>query len=133
MDGTLLANAGDAVPIPDLGRVHMPQSNEAHKPQLWEPVLLESMLCNRRGTTVRNPVHCSQRAALLTTTRESNEDPPQPKLNKFKKFLKEGLIKEDWMNRSHHWGSDTFPCVPTRTGTMIRCPEDAQAHCFKPN
>lgn len=80
MGGTLLANAGDAVSIPDLGRVHVPQSNEAHKPQLWEPVLLESTLCNRRGTTVRNPVHGSQRAALLTATRESQRRPTKTKI-----------------------------------------------------
>ena len=62
-DGNLLANAGDTVSIPDLGRFHMPQSNEAHKPQLLKPVHLESMLCNWRGTTMRKPVHGKLRAA----------------------------------------------------------------------
>lgn len=52
-----------------------------------EPVLLESYALQQEGTTVRNPVHSSQRAALLTATREANEDPPKPKLNKFKNLL----------------------------------------------
>ena len=33
----LPANAGDRASIPDLGRYHMPQSNQAHAPQLLKP------------------------------------------------------------------------------------------------
>ena len=51
----LPANAGDTGSVPDLGRSHMPQSNQAHvpqeeKPPQWEAYTsqLESMLCSRQ-------------------------------------------------------------------------------------
>ena len=47
----LTANARDTGLIPDLGRSHMPRSNQAHSPQLlnlyfraWEPQLLKPAL-----------------------------------------------------------------------------------------
>ena len=50
------ANAGDTGLIPSLGRPHVPQSNEAHSPQLLK-------LCSRAGELqLRKPEHSRTRA-----------------------------------------------------------------------
>ena len=50
------ANAGDTGLIPSLGRPHVPQSNEAHSPQLLK-------LCSRAGELqLRKPEHYRSRA-----------------------------------------------------------------------
>ena len=62
----LPANAGDTGLIPDLGRSHMPRSNQAHAPQLlnlyfraWEPQLLKAalleVLCSTRRHSNKKP------------------------------------------------------------------------------
>ena len=58
------ANAGDMGSVPDPGRFHMLQSNEARVPQLLTHVLqqlrlslLEPVLCNKRSHHEEKPVH----------------------------------------------------------------------------
>ena len=52
----LSANAGGMGSIPGPGRFHMPQSNQAHEPQLLKPLLLEPALRNRRSHLNEKPV-----------------------------------------------------------------------------
>ena len=72
----LPAKAGDTGLIPDPGRSHMPQSNEAHVPQplslgfraqelqLRKPRALQPVLCSKRSHCSEKPKRCNQRAAL---------------------------------------------------------------------
>ena len=67
----LPANTGNPSSIPGLGRFHMPQSNEASKLQLLEPLCLEPKLCRRRSHCDEKPEHRSKEWPPLATTRES--------------------------------------------------------------
>ena len=83
------ANAGDSGSIPDLGRSHMPRSNQACAPQLLNlcsrparhlqsPHTLVAMLCNERGTTTRShalQLESSFCLPQLQKSPHSNEDP----------------------------------------------------------
>ena len=51
---TLPCNTTDTGSIPDLGRSHMPQGNEACVPQL-----LKSLLPNNRNHCNKKPMHCN--------------------------------------------------------------------------
>ena len=51
------ANAGDTGSGPGPGRSHVPQSNEAHAPQLMKPACLEPMQRNKRSNSNEKPVH----------------------------------------------------------------------------
>ena len=42
-------NAGDTGLIPDWGRSHIPQSSQAHAPQLLKLACLEPVLCKERS------------------------------------------------------------------------------------
>ena len=93
MVGSPSANAGDMGSGPGLGRSHMPWSGWAHAPQLLSlrsrahvPQLLrlprlEPVLHNKRSHHER-PAHRNEEWPPLAPTRESNEDPTQPKINK---------------------------------------------------
>ena len=89
------ASAGDTGSSPGLGRSHMPQSNKpgrhnywtctlepaspnygACMPQLLKPMHLEPVLCNKHHN--EKHAHHNQRKPAC-----SNEDPKQPKINKF--------------------------------------------------
>ena len=52
VNGNLPANAGDTEPIPGLGGLHMPLSNQAHVPQLRNLCALGPL------TTTAEPVCC---------------------------------------------------------------------------
>ena len=106
------ANAGDKSSIPGLGRSHMPRSNEARAPQLLslgsrarEPLLLSPCATTtearvprarapqREATAMRSPCTATKSSPPTTHHNQrkpasSNEDPVQPKINKFikKKF-----------------------------------------------
>ena len=51
------ANAGDTGSSPDLGKSHMPWSNQAHAPQLLKLVRLEPELHNKRSHRNKKPAH----------------------------------------------------------------------------
>ena len=53
----LPANAGDTGSTPGPGRSHVPQSNEAHAPQLLKPVHLEPVLRNKRSHRNEKPAN----------------------------------------------------------------------------
>ena len=84
------ANAGDIGLSPGPGRSHMPRSNWAMHHNCWasalepashnwwacllqllKPVLLETVLHNRRGHRNERPLHRGKEWPLLATTRES--------------------------------------------------------------
>ena len=61
------ASAGDTGSSPGPGRSHMPQSSQAHAPQLLslhstarEQRILKPMLCNKRSHCNKKPAHCNK-------------------------------------------------------------------------
>ena len=78
--------------IANLGRSHMPQSNEAlchncwaHMLQLLKPSHSEPVLRNKRNRRNEKVTHCNEeqpRSPGLEKSPRSNEDPTQPKRNK---------------------------------------------------
>ena len=55
------ANAGDTGSVPNLGRSHVPQGNQACAAQLLNPSTLQPQLANRRGRCREKPTRCNQR------------------------------------------------------------------------
>ena len=67
------ANAGDTSSSPGPGKSHMPQSNEAHAPQLLslssrahvpqllKPACLEPVLCSKRSHSSEKPAHRNEK------------------------------------------------------------------------
>ena len=66
VDGTPPASAGDTGSIPGTGGFHMPQSNQAHMPQLL------SLCVTTTEAHVSNTESCTPRACAL-----QQEKPPQ--------------------------------------------------------
>ena len=63
----------------------MPQSNQAHAPQLLKPARLEPTFCNKRSHQNEKPPHGNDEQPPLAATKESacgNEDPTQSKKKK---------------------------------------------------
>ena len=83
MDKILRTNAGNTSLIPGLERFHMPQSNEAHAPQLvslcsrarepqvLRPAHLEPVLLNKRSHCNKKLAPLSKEKLPVATTRES--------------------------------------------------------------
>jgi len=51
------ANAGDTGSMPGPGKFYMPQSNQAHMPQLPMPASLEPVLHSKRSHFNEKPAH----------------------------------------------------------------------------
>ena len=86
----LPANAGDMGSNHDLGRLHMLQDSQAHGHNYWAQALepgshsswslsaLQSVLSNKRDSTMRSLLTATREQPPLAATRESlssNEDP----------------------------------------------------------
>ena len=79
----LPANAGETGLIPDLGRSHMPRSNEAHEPQLLS-LAQEPGSCNEKPPQWEaSTLQLESRPHLPNLEKSpcSNKDTAQPKIN----------------------------------------------------
>ena len=95
MSKNLPTNVGDTGSIPDPGRSHMPQSNEAHVSQAqnprsraWKPPPLRS--CNKNSHCNEKPAHANREQTPFAATRESlqsNKDPARPRIKRYVKCL----------------------------------------------
>ena len=94
----LPAKAGGLGLIPGPGRSHMPWSNQACAPEpgnhiYCSPHVLEPVLCNKRSHSNEKPTHCNKVAGFpglrqLEKNPHRDEDPAQPKINKYIKLFK---------------------------------------------